>query len=181
MQKVSKQSLAMIALSILLAISIALTMTFAALQSSKTANGTISFSGDVAIEFGTGFTTEDSGATYKIDLTASTDGITIPETATIGLSSSSVSAYMKITVSALQGDNATSGTVTMARSASAAGTDFAGGTGTTFLTAEKIAKGESVKLSDLIQFTVNMNLLDGEEDVTFTITVDANAAGAYSA
>ena len=44
MQKVSKQSLAMIALSILLAISIALTFTFAALTESKTAKGTITFS-----------------------------------------------------------------------------------------------------------------------------------------
>ena len=43
MQKVSKQSLAMIALSILLAISIALTFTFAAWSDSKTAKGTITF------------------------------------------------------------------------------------------------------------------------------------------
>ena len=44
MQKVSKQSLAMLALSILLAISIALTFTFAALSDSKTATGTVTFS-----------------------------------------------------------------------------------------------------------------------------------------
>ena len=49
MQKVSKQSLAMIALSILLAISIALTFTFAALSASKTATGTITFSGGVGL------------------------------------------------------------------------------------------------------------------------------------
>ena len=49
MQKVSKQSLAMIALSILLAISIALTFTFAALQESKTAKGTIKFEGDASV------------------------------------------------------------------------------------------------------------------------------------
>ena len=49
MQKVSKQSLAMIALSILLAISIALTFTFAALQDSKTAKGTITFSGNATV------------------------------------------------------------------------------------------------------------------------------------
>ena len=46
MQKVSKQSLAMIALSILLAISIALTFTFALANNVKTATGTITFSGD---------------------------------------------------------------------------------------------------------------------------------------
>ena len=44
MQKVSKQSLAMIALSILLAISIALTFTFAGLSATETATGTITFS-----------------------------------------------------------------------------------------------------------------------------------------
>ena len=49
MQKVSKQSLAMIALSILLAISIALTFTFAALSDKKTATGTITFSGASAL------------------------------------------------------------------------------------------------------------------------------------
>ena len=49
MQKVSKQSLAMIALSILLAISIALTVTFAAMQDSKTATGTITFTGGASV------------------------------------------------------------------------------------------------------------------------------------
>ncbi len=49
MQKVSKQSLAMIALSILLAISIALTMTFAALSESKDAQGKITFTGSVSV------------------------------------------------------------------------------------------------------------------------------------
>ena len=52
MQKVSKQSLAMLALSILLAISIALTFTFAALSATKTATGTITF--------GNGFTLESA-------------------------------------------------------------------------------------------------------------------------
>ena len=51
MQKVSKQSLAMIALSILLAISIALTFTFAALSSSSKATGTVTFSGNVSVKY----------------------------------------------------------------------------------------------------------------------------------
>ena len=51
MQKVSKQSLAMIALSILLAISIALTFTFALLTDSKTATGTIKFSGSGSLSW----------------------------------------------------------------------------------------------------------------------------------
>ena len=49
MQKVSKQSLAMLALSILLAISIALTFTFAAVSQARTATGTINFAGSSAI------------------------------------------------------------------------------------------------------------------------------------
>ena len=51
MQKVSKQSLAMLALSILLAISIALTFTFAAAGDSKSATGTITFDSSLAITF----------------------------------------------------------------------------------------------------------------------------------
>ena len=57
MQKVSKQSLAMIALSILLAISIALTFTFAALQDSKTAKGTITFAGEASVTLSGGTVT----------------------------------------------------------------------------------------------------------------------------
>ena len=66
MQKVSKQSLAMLALSILLAISIALTFTFAALAAQeKTATGTITFEGGLSIAF-SGFdqTTETAGITF---------------------------------------------------------------------------------------------------------------------
>ena len=68
MQKVSKQSLAMIALSILLAISIALTFTFAALSDKKTATGTITFSGGVGLIY--------DGVTdaANIDITISYDG-----------------------------------------------------------------------------------------------------------
>ena len=51
MQKVSKQSLAMIALSILLAISIALTFTFAALSATRTATGNITLSGDATVKW----------------------------------------------------------------------------------------------------------------------------------
>ena len=51
MQKVSKQSLAMIALSILLAISIALTFTFAALSATGTATGNITFGGDATVKW----------------------------------------------------------------------------------------------------------------------------------
>ena len=65
MQKVSKQSLAMIALSILLAISIALTFTFAALAKTKTATGTIQFSGDKGIVY-TGLASGEDNLTFKV-------------------------------------------------------------------------------------------------------------------
>ncbi len=65
MQKVSKQSLAMLALSILLAISIALTFTFAALQDSKTATGTITFQGGVGLVYD-GLTNADGAMEFSI-------------------------------------------------------------------------------------------------------------------
>ena len=60
MQKVSKQSLAMIALSILLAISIALTFTFAVLSDKQGAVGTITFSEGFTLTAGTGLTESDT-------------------------------------------------------------------------------------------------------------------------
>ncbi len=76
MQKVSKQSLAMIALSILLAISIALTMTFAALSQSRTATGTITFSGGFSLT-ASGFASGDGSATtqtFNVTPSYGTDG-----------------------------------------------------------------------------------------------------------
>ena len=75
MQKVSKQSLAMLALSILLAISIALTFTFAAASVSKTAQGTITFTGSYAVAW-TGGTESEGNITFTLaetcfDVTAS--------------------------------------------------------------------------------------------------------------
>ena len=68
MQKVSKQSLAMLALSILLAISIALTFTFAALNSTKTATGTITFSGNVSVSYTAAGTESTDGSVSTITL-----------------------------------------------------------------------------------------------------------------
>ena len=170
MQKVSKQSLAMIALSILLAISIALTFTFAAMNDTKTVNGTITFSGNVAIQMGFGF--EADGSNYKITLTANAAGITIPDAATIGLSSSSTDAYVRIVVSDLRGANATAGAVSVAAKSSVADYSISG---KTFTSTAKISAGANVELADLIQFTVDLNELANDTAVTFTITVDANA------
>ena len=83
MQKVSKQSLAMIALSILLAISIALTFTFAVLSDKQGAVGTVTFSEGFTLTAGTGLTAQVSddggyGATYTftIEPTYANDAIT---------------------------------------------------------------------------------------------------------
>ena len=66
MQKVSKQSLAMLALSILLAISIALTFTFAALSSTKTATGTITFTGEMGLVFAGTDVADTNNLTFNI-------------------------------------------------------------------------------------------------------------------
>ena len=73
MQKVSKQSLAMLALSILLAISIALTLTFAALNTSKTATGTITFSGEVGLIY-SGLTSGTDANDVTFTITYSSEG-----------------------------------------------------------------------------------------------------------
>ena len=87
MQKVSKQSLAMIALSILLAISIALTFTFAAVANvSKTATGTLTFSGKYSIVWaGGGDVSIDSdnagnGMTFTLDETWFKDTTAVGDT-----------------------------------------------------------------------------------------------------
>jgi len=68
MQKqVSKQSLAMVALSILLAISIALTFTFAAFVGTKTATGTITFSAGGTLEWSVDTVAVDSNWTGNVE------------------------------------------------------------------------------------------------------------------
>ena len=98
MQKVSRQSLAMLALSILLAISIALTLTFAALSDSKTATGTITFSGNVALEL-TGF--DGSEPTYTFTIDNPTDASAINSALAnyqFALASTSQNAYISVKI-----------------------------------------------------------------------------------
>ena len=171
MQKVSKQSLAMLALSILLAISIALTFTFAALaDDQKTATGTITFDGTVAIELGAGFT-EAGGNAYTFELTANEAGVELADTLTIGLASSSVNSYVKVTVSALSGNNAVALTLANADSVSA----LYDADGNVFESKAKIVAGSNVKLADLIKITTDMTKIVDDSSVTFTVTVDASA------
>ena len=168
MQKVSKQSLAMIALSILLAISIALTFTFAALTAEQNkATGTITFTGNLAIKM-TGF--EGKGPTSYTFSVATTDGtIELGDTLTIGISG--MDAYVQIAVSAPSGTNSSAVTVGQSKKLN----DSYGkvGDSNTYQSTKKIKKDTSVKLNELIELSANLNDLVDESNVTFTVTVDA--------
>ncbi len=168
MQKVSKQSLAMIALSILLAISIALTFTFAALSDKKTATGTITFSGNVAITMGAGFT--EKSDTYEFTLSEKDGAVTLGETLTIGVSG--VDAWVKIVVGAPTGSNASA--VTIAQATNLSSLYEKAESANTFTSKAKIAADSNVKLAELIKITLDLDDLADDTDVTFTITVDAN-------
>ena len=96
MQKVSKQSLAMIALSILLAISIALTFTFAALTASKTATGTITFQGEASVTW-TGGTADTEAGSVKFTLTNKDFDVTSTG-ATLNATGKAVLAGIKVTI-----------------------------------------------------------------------------------
>ena len=192
MQKVSKQSLAMIALSILLAISIALTFTFAALQDSKTATGTITFSGEVGITI----SSADSVVTVSQDGTAITiSGITDSEKLNsalkdvkIAVSSNSVAAALKVTISDVTGTNAavisewtrkTSEVTSNSNKVTVAGT----GASATFTT-EKLAANGYILLGDLVTAAVNLSNIASDDttaNAQFTITVDASASGTFTA
>ena len=174
MQKVSKQSLAMLALSILLAISIALTFTFAGLTAQKTASGEITFQGNVAITLGAGFSSD------KLSITTNGSGaLAIPDNATIGLAAGSVAAHMKITVGAPTGANASA--VTISSKETVASGWNKSSTDTIYVTVgNKIQAEGSVKLSDLIQISVNLDELKDATPVTFNISIDASATSAYT-
>ena len=168
MQKVSKQSLAMIALSILLAISIALTFTFAAIAGkTDKATGTITFSGDVAIQMA-GF--EGTTGAYTFTLTENADGVALADSYKIGLAAKSVSAFVKIEVAAPTGENVNAVTIANAATVNAAYT----AEGNTFTSKAKINAGETVQLNQLIKISANLNALTNDTDVTFVVTVKAD-------
>ena len=180
MQKVSKQSLAMIALSILLAISIALTFTFALTAAKqKQANGTITFGGEVAILM-IGYGNETAN-TYEFKISDVVDGDIALSSYKMGLATTSVNAYLKVTVSALTGANADSGGVTM--SAIANDTEYTKSASTEFVTKTKITGGEgnAISLSDLIKIKVDLSKLTDDSNVTFTVTVNASVNTTFAA
>ena len=100
MQKVSKQSLAMIALSILLAISIALTFTFAALSDSKKATGTITFSGNATVTWATtnANTTKYAVSGGEITITLSEADFTFEADGSAKITAAALAEFEKVTV-----------------------------------------------------------------------------------
>lgn len=100
MQKqISKQGLAIVALSLLLAVCMALTATFAVFKTSETVNGSITFSGNSVLSI-SGFG-EATNQTYTYSKTSKiagiTDGASYYSTGSIGLTSSSAASYLKVT------------------------------------------------------------------------------------
>ena len=148
MQKVSKQSLAMLALSILLAISIALTFTFAALSDQRKATGSITFSGNVAITYDSSAT--DGTITLTADYVDSEFDITDKEFGITG-SDAYVTIQVKVTDASV--------TVTLPSSLSLgsqtlenATTTITAGQTATFTCSEKLTVGSglNIALTDII-------------------------------
>jgi len=181
MQKVSKQSLAMLALSILLAISIALTFTFAGLSDQKTAQGTITFSGNVALEVtggasGTG-TTQDP---YIITIGAVSTNADPINTALAGISfklaATSQAAYIKVTASVELNGNNTDAVALTAKSVT--GYTAAGLVQTSDAA---VAVNEGKTLAELFNASFDSSKLvaDGSGNIpaiTIKFVIDANTA-----
>lgn len=195
--KVSKQTLAIVALSLLLAIAMALTVTFAAFSNTNTVNGSITFSGDVVFTVTTAGATNVSlsgtpstnGATFTVSISGITDD-TAMETALagirFGLTSTSVSAYMQIVLTDPSGANAgvltpTYATGTPTITSNAGVTVTANASTKTYVTG-KMGASDYVTLGDLVSYGVNLNNLaapaDSTEACTFSFTVKTNAAEA---
>ena len=192
MQKVSKQSLAMLALSILLAISIALTFTFAALNSTKIATGTITFTGEVGLIY-TNLNNNDGNLTFNAAYNGSTktyditsNDVTSDKTfadVEVKLAATSVKATIGVTLTY----NATDST-TIAKyvKLKADGTNF-DKTSDTKLTMKSgttwNATAGSVKVNDILELVAITEAADivalseaATNDVTFVIKFTATKA-----
>ena len=181
MQKVSKQSLAMIALSILLAISIALTFTFAALSDKKTATGTITFSGNVALEF-TGDSIDTSGTiTIEAVTTDATAINTALSNAKFQLAAASQAAYIKVTAS-VELNGSKEGAVALT-SKTADGYTAAGLVQTS---SAVINAATPTALGDLFTATFDSSKLVADSNgsinnITIKFVIDANTNSAFGA
>ena len=180
MQKVSKQSLAMIALSILLAISIALTFTFAALQDSKTATGQITFSDGFTLT-ATGFDGADPNFKFTINPTYETDG-------QVSFAIANSSAQWKI---AATGDMTMEVTITLERgegedliAVNPVALDSNVKSGTAYKLETTGAQTATITLANLIELTnTTTSAIDTNSvaDLEYTITIDVKVVSSSTA
>ena len=187
MQKVSKQSLAMIALSILLAISIALTFTFAAAQSSKTATGTITFSGTAALVIG-GFNGTADAGTFTISVgTNGTVSVAGKDTNALngmsfGLTKTSAPAYIKVAIS-VNGSNIEIGSEAKTKAVAVKmsnPTEFtvSQSDSNIMTTSSKVAANTTWTLDKVLSFAADVTKYVDEttgSTVTLTITADTSS------
>ena len=181
MQKVSKQSLAMLALSILLAISIALTLTFAALSQQKTATGTITFDGNVALEL-TGF--EGGPDSFTFTINNPTDASVINSALAgyqFALASTSQNAYISVKI-VITGQSGITFTQTSEPTGYNAATGDAFATGYTWMSTNAFAvAGSTGDLADFItaeEFATSDLVIgsDGNvEKVSINVTIKAGS------
>ncbi len=169
MQKVSKQSLAMIALSILLAISIALTFTFAALSESSTASGTITFSGNVTVKYG-GNKTDEGTIVFTANYAAS-GGIAANSVTTDNKSFviDGSAAYAKITFT-YTGQEGVKVEVKNPFTSSDTWAEIA--ENASYASETKVTKGTGIAVGDVLKITFNP---DAELPDTFEVSIKVEA------
>ncbi len=177
MQKVSKQSLAMIALSILLAISIALTFTFAATNNSKTATGSIQFSGEkyVTLTDGGDAVTIDSDGNATITFAQSDFDLSQNSSTGVVSATSNSSALTKLGQVGITFSNATSAeaTITFTNNTASSGNVITVTTKTPSTTT--VAAGGKVTTLTLASYIESLAVSEvTANEFTFTVTIALN-------
>ena len=176
MQKVSKQSLAMIALSILLAISIALTFTFAALQGSKKATGTITFSEGGSVTWATTSDVTADGEAGNVKFALTEADFTIDAGGTSATLTKTFEGA-KVTFS-----NKADKTMFYRVVVTANGVTMTGAVGTANATIASKGADVSIDLNTILPadtLKINADDLSGLSDATIVITAEFNYSAAY--
>lgn len=175
MQKqVSKKSLAIVALSILLAVCMALTATYAALYDDADVNGSITFNDSVVLTFGAGVTS-NAFSKSNVDFNASGASSFIDDDVSFGLNATSDPAYLKVEITVTNKLNATLEAPTGWTEKSTGVFVYTGASGTDPVLATS-ALG-LVKLntffSALTANQANISAVENADCITFTVTADA--------
>ena len=177
MQKVSKQSLAMLALSILLAISIALTFTFAVLQDEKTATGTITFSGEASVAW-TGGTADTEEGSIKFSLTNADFTFSVEEGQTVATLTNAATSFEDISVT-FTNTSATALTWTIDTPKTDAQVEYKSGTSLTgsFAAGTGDESGNTVtkNLADILTGIKVLNADQADLEIEFIITASIGA------